>query len=237
MPGIFLSAEWRHLAMLNYEIDPAILKSRLPAGTEIDLFNGKALVSIVGFQFLKTRVLGIPIPFHMNFPELNLRFYIKRKHSNGDRRAVAFVKELVPRFAIAFVARTLYNENYVSLPMRHSLQQNDAGIAAGYEWKIGGSWEKIGMRCAGAAAIPPKGSAAEFITEHYWGYAAQTRGGTMEYQVAHPQWRTWEAQSFEFDADVKRLYGPEFAPFLSAKPVSAIFAEGSPVTVSKGVKF
>ena len=237
MPGIFLSAEWRHLAMLNYEVDPAILKARVPAGTEIDLFEGKALVSVVGFMFLKTRVLGIPIPFHTNFPELNLRFYIKRPHPDGDRRAVAFVKELVPRFAIAFVARTLYNENYVALPMRNTLEQNAAGIAASYEWKLGGRWQKLSMRCKGAAAIPPKGSAAEFITEHYWGYAAQPRGGTMEYQVAHPQWRTWIADGYTFDTDVKELYGDEFAPFLSAKPVSAILAEGSPVTVSKGVKF
>src|SRR4051812_24879777 len=102
MAGIFLSAEWRHLAMLNYQVDPAILKSRIPAGTELDLWNGKALVSLVGFMFLNTRVLGLPIPFHMNFAELNLRFYIKRQHPDGSRRAVAFVKELVPRWAIAF---------------------------------------------------------------------------------------------------------------------------------------
>ena len=234
MPGIFLSAEWRHLAMLNYEVDPAILQPRVPPGTELDLFDGKALVSIVGFMFLKTRVLGIPIPFHMNFPELNLRFYIKRPHPDGDRRAVAFVKEVVPRFAIAFVARTLYNENYVSLPMRNSLEQNASSIAADYEWKLNSRWQKMGVRSSGSAAIPPKGSGAEFITEHYWGYAAQPGGGTMEYQVKHPQWRTWEADDHTLDADVSALYGPEFAPFLKVKPHSAILAEGSPITVSKG---
>ena len=237
MPGIFLSAEWRHLAMLNYEVDPAILQSRVPPGTELDLWNGKAIVSIVGFMFLKTRVLGLPIPFHMNFPELNLRFYIKRPHPLGDRRAVAFVKEVVPRFAIAFVARTLYNENYVALPMRHSLEQNETDIAVGYEWKLGGRWNKLAVRCESDAMIPAKGSGAEFITEHYWGYAAQTRGGTMEYEVKHPQWRTWEAKDYTFNADVETLYGPEFAPFLSAKPLSAILAEGSAITVSKGLRF
>lgn len=235
-PGIFLSAEWRHLAMLNYEVDPAILAPRVPAGTELDLFQGRALVSLVGFMFLKTRVLGIPIPLHRNFEELNLRFYIKRCHADGDRRAVAFVQEIVPRFCIAFVARTVYNENYIALPMRHALDLNPDAISATYEWRANGRWQKLGVLCHGEPAIPPKGSEAEFITEHYWGYAAQPNGATMEYQVAHPQWRTWTADDFVFDADVKALYGDEFFPFLNKPPVSAFLAEGSAVTVSKGVR-
>lgn len=236
---VFLSAEWRHLAMLNFEVDPTILKSRVPAGTELDLWQGKALVSVVGFMFLKTRVLGIPIPFHMNFEELNLRFYIKCPHCEGERRAVAFVKEIVPRWAIAFVARNVYNENYVALPMRHTLG-SDATLghisSARYEWKSGGRWQRLGVSCKGSPAIPPKNSEADFITEHYWGYVTQSRGGTVEYQVRHPQWRTWNADSFEFDADVTALYGPEFAEYLKRPPVSAILAEGSPVTVSTGLK-
>jgi uncharacterized protein YqjF (DUF2071 family) len=236
MPGIFLSAEWRNLAMLNYEVDPAILARRVPAGTELDLWQGRALVSLVGFMFLNTRVLGFPIPFHRNFAEVNLRFYIKRRDAGAERRAVAFVKELVPRWAIAFVARTFYNENYIALPMRHSLETHTAGISAAYEWRANGRWQKLAVRCSGDPALPSKGSEAEFITEHYWGYAAQRRGSTVEYQVAHPQWRTWSADEFACDADVKALYGEEFFPFLSKPPVSAFLAEGSAVTVSKGVR-
>jgi len=235
-PGIFLSAEWRHLAMLNYEVDPAILARRVPAGTELDLFQGRALVSLVGFMFLNTRVLGFPVPFHRNFEELNLRFYIKRRHPDGDRRAVAFVKEIVPRYFIAFVARTIYNENYVSLPMRNMLNASASVTSAMYEWRACGRWQKLGVTCQGGASIPPKGSEAEFITEHYWGYAAQRRGGTVEYQVAHPQWRTWTAREYVLDADVKELYGEEFYPFLKKAPVSALLAEGSAVTVSKGIR-
>jgi len=121
--------------------------------------------------------------------------------------------------------------------MRNSLEQTANTIEAGYEWKLNGRWQKMSVRCSGAAAIPPKGSGAEFITEHYWGYAAQSGGGTMEYEVKHPQWKTWEANDYTFDADVDALYGPEFAPFLKGKPISAILAEGSPITVSKGSRF
>src|SRR6185295_273969 len=117
----FLTAEWRHLVMLNYEIDPAILRRFVPRGTELDAWNGKTFVSLVGFLFLNTRVMGLPIPFHENFEEINLRFYVRRKADEGWRRGVVFIKEIVPRAAIAWVARWLYNENYVALPTGHAL--------------------------------------------------------------------------------------------------------------------
>src|SRR3954468_20670393 len=121
MPRIFLAAEWRYLAMLNYQVDPAILHPHLPRGTELDIWNGRHYISLVGFRFLNTRVLGVPIPFHRNFEEVNLRFYVRRKGPEGWRRGVVFIAEIVPRFAIAAVARLFYNENYVALPTRHKL--------------------------------------------------------------------------------------------------------------------
>lgn len=220
--------------MLNFEVDPALLKPKIPAGTELDLWRGKALVSLVGFMFLNTRVLGIPIPLHVNFEELNLRFYIKRPHPEGERRAVAFIKEIVPRRAVAFVAKTFYNENYATLPMRHAIH-NAGESSAHYEWKLHGRWNRLGVSGLGAPKIPPKNSEAEFITEHYWGYAVQRRGTVKEYRVVHPQWRTWDAQRIDFDADVHALYGPAFGEYLKRPPCSALLADGSAVTVSNGV--
>src|SRR5471032_1969443 len=122
-PPVFLTAEWRHLAMLNYEVDSKLLAPFVPHGTELDYWNGKTFVSVVGFLFQRTHVLGIPIPFHRNFEEVNLRFYVRRKADDGGRRAVVFIKELVPRSAIAFVARKFYNENYIALPMSHWIEK------------------------------------------------------------------------------------------------------------------
>src|SRR5262245_60741200 len=120
----FLTAEWRHLVMLNYEIDPAALRARVPAGTELDSWNGKTFVSLVGFRVLRTRVLGVPVLFHRSsigkgisrtswgsFEEVNLRFYVRRRAPEGWRRGVVFVKEIVPKAAVAAVARWVYNEN------------------------------------------------------------------------------------------------------------------------------
>jgi uncharacterized protein len=216
--------------MLNYEIDGALVQPYVPAGTEIDLFQGRTYVSLVGFLFLKTRVKGIPIPFHRNFEEVNLRFYVRRKAEDGWRRGVVFVKEIVPRWAIAWVARTLYNENYVSLPMRHEI----AGDEFHYSWRIHETWNHLRARRSGKPALAAPGSEEEFITEHYWGYAAQPDGGAVEYRVEHVPWRIWPVTESEAEVSVADLYGAEFVSPLAGKPTSAFLAEGSQVTVYQG---
>lgn len=237
MASTFLTAEWRDLVMLNYEVDPRVLARRVPAGTELDVWQGRTLVSLVGFRFLRTRVLGLPIPFHRDFEEVNLRFYVRRRGPEGWRRGVVFVKEIVPKWAIAWVARTVYNENYVSLPMRHQIVAPGAGRdgLAEYGWRLGGSWYVLSAQIRGEPAIPPPGSEEELITEHYWGYALQNDGSALEYQVEHPQWKVWSATESLFDGDPEALYGPEFGPFLTGRPVSAFVAAGSPIVVRRGV--
>jgi uncharacterized protein len=234
---IFLTAEWRYLAMLNYEIDPAILASFVPHGTKLDFWNGKTFVSLVGFLFQKTRVCRIPIPFHRNFEEVNLRFYVRRKADGGWRKGVVFIKELVPRTAIAFVARKFYNENYVALPMSHQIEKSHEEIkSASYFWRFGGKENHIKMTTRGGAQLLVEGSEQEFITEHFWGYAMQRDGSTLEYRVEHPRWRVWETQASELRCDVAKLYGEQFNDSLSQLPSSAFLADGSDIKVYKGVK-
>jgi uncharacterized protein YqjF (DUF2071 family) len=227
---IFLTAHWRQLAMLNYEIDPAALNPWLPAGTELDLWNGRVLVSVVGFLFLETRVWGMIFPFHQNFEEVNLRFYVRRKADDGWRRGVVFIKEIVPRAAIAYAARKFYNENYVCLPMAHTLTVNSAE----YSWRFRDRQNRIKVTTGGAPQPLRTGSEAEFITEHYWGYSRQPNGSTMEYKVEHPRWNVSDAVTSELDCDVTGLYGESFKEAVCAKPSSAFLAEGSPVTVYCG---
>jgi len=232
----FLAAEWRNLAMPNYEIDPAILAERVPAGCELDSRGGRTVVSVVGFQFLKTRVLGIPIPFHRNFEEVNLRFYVRRKVEGQWRRGVVFVKELVPRRAIALVARGLYGENYVALPMRHFVDRAaDPGpTTIAYEWRRFGEWEGLSMTVSGSPSTPADDTEETFITEHYWGYARQQDGATVEYRVEHPRWRVWRATAAGLACDVASLYGPPFVDALSGSPSSAFVADGSAIVVRQG---
>jgi uncharacterized protein YqjF (DUF2071 family) len=236
----FLTAEWRNLVMLNYEIDPAIVKDLVPKGTEIDFWNGRTYVSVVGFRFLNTRLLGLPIPFHRHFDEVNLRFYVRRKTENEWRRGVVFVKEIVPLPAVASVARWVYNENYVSLPMRHQFQvpqnENEFRGSFHYSWNWQHNWIELSAQTHGEPLPLTAGSEAEFITEHYWGYTRQRDGGTIEYGVEHPSWRTWNTTAGNLTGDVASLYGSEFGEVLSRPPTSMFVADGSPIVVRKGTR-
>lgn len=240
MASTFLTARWHDLAMINYPVDPVILADLVPPGTELDSWRGATYVSMVGFRFLRTKVLGVPVPFHRNFDEVNLRFYVRRETPVGPRRGVVFVKEIVPRAAIAWVARTLYNERYVALPMRHKTSlpapgSNGVGSAS-YEWRTGSRWNGLSVNVEGPAQFRPEDSEEAFITEHYWGYVAQRDGGTLEYQVEHPRWRVWTGVSCRLDCDVERLYGSRFREALEGKPNSSFVADGSEVAVRRGDK-
>lgn len=243
----FLTAAWRHLAMVNWEIAPALLQARVPAGCELDFFEGRTYVSAVGFMFHDTRVLGVPVPFHRDFEELNLRFYVRRRGPEGWRRGVVFVREVVPRRAIATVARVVYHEPYVALPMRHALDllPGAAALPGGtlapegrvaYGWQLDGRWGELTCLTSGPDEPLAPGSEAEFIAEHYWGYTPQPDGSTLEYQVEHPPWRARAVREARLDAPVAALWGPEFAGVVAGAPTSAFVAEGSAIAVRQGVR-
>jgi len=231
-PGKFLTAEWRSLAMLNYEMDPAVLSPHVPPGTELDSCQGVAYASMVGFMFLRARVLGAAIPGHRSFEEVNLRFYVRRKEPGGWRRGVVFLKEIVPKRAIAALARGLYNENYVAMPMAHRLESDRVD----YSWRYEGKWNHLAVEIAGEPAVAAPGSLEEFITEHYWGYTRQRDGGCLEYRVEHVPWRLRQTSRAQLSCDVANLYGSEFLEPLGCAPRSAFLAEGSAVTVYRGVR-
>ena len=223
--------------MVNFDVDPRVLKPLVPTGTELDDWNGRSFVSLVGFLFLKTRVLGAAIPCHRDFEEVNLRFYVRRRAVDGWRRAVVFVKEIVPRRAIALTARALYGERYVALPMGHRIEQHDCvgePRAVSYSWWLRGRENRVGVSVNGEFCEVAEGSDVEFITEHYWGYARRRGGRTTEYRVDHPRWRVRAATDTEIDCDAAALYGDQFVDSLRHRPASAFLAEGSEVMVFRG---
>lgn len=233
---VFLSAEWRNLLMANYEVDPALLRPYLPCRTELDTFEGVHYASLVGFLFANTRVLGVPIPGHRTFEEVNLRFYVRYKEGGLWKRGVVFLKEIVPRRAIAWVANSLYGENYVRFPMRHSWQREGDLLKVSYDWKMGADWNYLRADADANPSALATGSEEEFITEHYWGYTQVSERCTGTYQVAHPSWRVHAVRSFECYCNVAALYGPGFAEALQVAPRSVFLAEGSPVQVMKGAR-
>lgn len=205
----------------------------VPEGAVLDLWNGIAYLSVVGFLFRDTKVLGVPIPMHRTFEEVNLRFYVRRESGGETRRAVTFIRELVPRQAIAAVARLAYNEPYRALPMRHEIRieaSRGAPTLVTYEWKIGTEWSGLTFTPQGSSAPLSPGSEEEFITQHSWGYTRRRDGSTVEYEVRHPAWRVWSAREARLYGNITQTYG-EFSDHLVGQPHSAWLADGSSVSV------
>ena len=226
----FLTATWRHLVLMNWRVDENLLVSHLPSGVELDRWDGDCWASLVGFQFLHMSVKGMPAFGYRDFPEINLRFYVKRQVNGETRRGVVFIREITPHHMVGWVARALYNEPYITMPMRQSVDESGAL----YQLQIEGHWQGLGVRTAGAWR--DQDEAELFITEHYWGYNTQRNGDTMEYQVEHPTWRARSVEPDCLDLDIEKLYGEKWAQALDTKPDSMVFADGSGVTVQHGVR-
>lgn len=229
----FLTADWRHLVFLNYEADRDLVQRFVPPGTELDLLDGRAVVSVVAFRFLDTRILGVPVPFHRHFDEVNLRAYVRRRVDGQWRRGVVFVRELVPRPAIAWTARLAYNEPYRAVPMRHRIHLDPAtGGSLQYEWRQAGAWHQVAVEVRGSSQPIDPESDVGFITEHYFGYTPQRNGTTVEYGVAHERWRYRNATASALQCDIPAVYGREWTEWLSVAPISAFVCDGAPVAIS-----
>ncbi|NID13310.1 YqjF family protein [Fibrivirga algicola] len=235
MATTFLTAEWRNLIFANYAIDRDVLAPLVPYGTELDEFNGVCYGSLVGFYFQKVKLLGqLSVPFHREFEEFNLRFYVRRKTDTGWKRGVVFVKEIVPKLAITLVAKTLYGEPYATHPMRHSLTQTGDTQHISYEWKVDRDWNHIRVSADLLGQPLVADSEEAFITEHYWGYTGRGAGKTSEYEVVHPQWKIHTVSDYDVNCNIPRLYGPTFAPFFEKPPSSVFLADGSAVAIKSG---
>ena len=225
----FLTAQWRNLIVFTYAVDPTRLIDRVPAGTTLDSWHGKTVVSLLGFQFQDTKVLGAPVPFHQDFEEVNLRFYVRRVVGDEVRPGVVFLRELVPRPFVGGMARLLYREPYVVVPMRSAVEAGPPPRVA-YEWNLGGRWCSLAGAGDGEGAEAAPGSFEEFLTQRSWGYNGEPGKETLEYRVDHPRWRLWHPVETAIDCDVTRLCDAELARQLTT-PISALIADGSAVTI------
>lgn len=237
MAQTFLTAEWRKLIMANYSVDRSLLEPYLPAGTEFDCYEGNCYLSLVGFMFQNTRLAGkVSMPLHVNFEEVNLRFYVQYTGEEGCKRGVVFIREFVPKAALTFVANTFYGEAYQTVAMRHKWYRSGGAQVIGYRWRQGEDWQKLQVATKTTALAIEPGSHEEFITEHYWGYTKLRNGLTSEYEVVHPRWEMYPVKRYALEVDFGKVYGAQFAFLSDQQPDSVILAEGSEVTVRSGAR-
>ncbi|GAB4342526.1 MAG: DUF2071 domain-containing protein [Flammeovirgaceae bacterium] len=234
MASTFLTAEWRKLLMANYVVSPDLFKPHVPNNTELDFWNERCYVSLVGFLFKNTRLKGIKIPFHSTFEEVNLRFYVKYKDGLNWKRGVVFIKEIVPKPMLSFVANIIYGEHYETLPMKHSWNFKEHYQEIKYEWKKRNNWNHIWAKAEKQENPLKKDTEEEFITEHYWGYTKINHLKTSEYEVSHPSWVTYKIIDYHIEVDFSMVYGENFGFLNHQKPISIFLAEGSEIVVKTG---
>lgn len=231
MKPAFLRAEWRKLAIANYCVDSRLLLPFLPHKTELDLWNDKCYVSLVGFRFINTRLKGISIPFHRHFEEVNLRFYVRYKDTSGWKRGVTFIKEIVPKRALSVIANTIYKEKYITCRMKHAWEIDENFVSISYQWRHDGAWNTFALTAKNSPSPIEPNSEEEFITEHYWGYTQFKKGLASEYGVEHPRWETYPIVTNSIDVDFGKVYGQQFAFLNNQKADSIMLAEGSEIVV------
>lgn len=217
--------------MANYEVSRDVLTSYLPHGVELDDYEDKFFVSLVGFMFKQTSLFGIPVPFLGTFEEINLRFYVKRVEGDVIKRGVVFINETVPYKAVAWVANKLYKEHYIAIPTKNTILFSDATKNIRYEWKINSAWNHLVVNAINESSPMATGSMEEFIYEHYYGYTKLDSTRSQEYKVAHARWHVNRVIDHTIDCDFEAMYGQDFS-FLKHKPPHSVFvAEGSNVDV------
>jgi uncharacterized protein YqjF (DUF2071 family) len=227
----FLRAEWNNLIMANYAVPEELLAPYVPYKTELDIYYGKTFVSLVGFMFLNTRIRGFSVPYHINFEEVNLRFYVRHNDNSKWKRGTVFIKEIVPKPAISFIANNLYRERHETMKMKHFHVEKDDIIETCYEWQYKNKWNRLAASCHKKSQPMRKDSEEEFIAEHYWGYTKYKENKTYEYEIMHPRWEIFKVSDYTINCDFKDIYGDQFAFLGETKPSSVFMAKGSEVRI------
>lgn len=228
---LFLKANWENIIMVNYQIDPEILIPFLPKGVELDLFEGKAYVSLVGFMFKNTKLFTIPIPKFGTFEEINLRFYVTRTEDTITKRGVVFINETIPYKIVAWMANKLYKEHYTVIPTKHSIIKDFINQKIKFEWLLHKKWNSIYIENDLSTSEMEPDSLEKFIYEHYYGYTKIDTLKTEEYRLHHPSWRIHEVLDYEINCDFKAMYGNAFSVLNHTKPSAVFIAEGSSVGI------
>ena len=229
--ALFLKANWENIIMINYEIDPKILTQFLPKGVELDLFNEKCYISLVGFMFKNTKLFNVPIPFFGNFEEINLRFYVKRKEGTVLKRGVVFINETIPYPIVAWIANKLYNEHYTVVPTKHEIIYEKSSKKVKFEWLLNQKWNSIAVTTSTTSEKMEQNSLERFIYEHYYGYTKIDENKTEEYKLQHPSWKISEVLDYKIECDFESMYGKSFSVLNQTEPETVFIADGSAVGI------
>lgn len=229
----FITANWQRLILLTYDVEPFLLEDYLPKGLELDVYKGRTFVSFAAFDFLDTRVKGVKIPLHVDFPEVNLRFYVKQRLNDGQvRRGVVFIKEFVPKPCIATVANRFYNEPYTTIKMESFHELDEDNLTIIHRFKKDKIEHDLKFIVENKPYFPSKDSSEFYFKERQWGFGRSKSEQLTMYRLEHPTWRIYPLKTrFEMDIHFDKLFGDNWAVLNGKLPFNIMVTEGSPVKV------
>lgn len=226
----FLTAVWSDLILISYAVPDDVLTPYLTPGLELDRWDGSAWCSLVAFNFEQARVLGWSVPYPRtlcDFPEFNLRFYVRQ----GGRRGVVFVRELTSNLLVVSLARVLYNEPYTAVPIQSRVTQVGTLRRVRHDFVVDGKPQMVAVSARRPATEPTPESFETWVKEQETGFG-RTRGGRLTaYHVQHPAWRTYPLEVYQVHVDFAHLYGERWQFLQERTPDSVVLAEGSQIAI------
>jgi len=224
---IFMKGNWEHLVIQTFTCNPEILKEYLPNDIELDLYQGKALFSMVAFTFSKVSFFGIKVPFHQEFGEINFRFYARSKIDNT--KGVVFIREFAPKPLIAFVANTIYNEPFYYKNIKKNILQSATQKKVTYKFNKN---NEISVQAHSHSKPTQKNSLQEFIVDRYIAFVKGRNNTTYQYKINHRPWQLHQIKKCKITIKVLELL-PEV--FKNSEHITTYFVDGSAVTIQKGI--
>ena len=182
----FMAQKWENLLFLHWPVSKESLESTIPEDLEVDLFEGEAWLSVVGFRLSELRIKPfVQIPWK-DFSELNLRTYVR---DQAGRRGVWFYSLDSSDLLAVVGARLLYGLNYRYASIDHNQKNDFIEYTSETKSKRGGikgsiSSSSPAMKMVGEMA--KAGTLNYFLLERYRFWSKQTyRGKLSSAQVRH----------------------------------------------------
>ena len=212
-----LTMRWEELLFLHWPMAAAVLRPHLPAGLELETFDGSAWLGVVPFRMARTRLRWLPpVPTTHTFPEINLRTYVRAGGRSGvwffslDAASRLAVESARLGFGLPYFAARMACRRDGECVHYHSERTDWRGPAASFR----GDWRPVG-----SFAPAVRGTLLHFLVERYCMFVSR-RGRLMCGEVAHAPWQLAAAEVRLEANDMTRLLGCE----LLGPPVSALVA-------------
>ena len=229
------AAEWREIVVINFEIDPKLLRNFIPPKTELDFFNETSFVTLMARACKNVKPYGWPIVFAKSIDQILLRFYVKRKVGDTWRRGVCLIRDYLPKRKASFFLNWMFKHSFTQVPIKRTSSNFESGLptqlpTVEYQWTTGDYVNHIKVNARSQMRQQEQETKESFVLDHHYGYTVK-EGKTYEYYVEYSPWAMWDAQSGSFDCDTENVFGRPFVRALKQRPASVFLARGSDVII------